>query len=299
MDIYRNETQDLYLYVKVGSVLTDADALPVANLESTLEVSPIDRNPTVTKVDTGVYTIGLINSDISIERDLIVTWEYDLGGIPETQTHEYSVVTAYSTLDDLKSLPSTADATDEDIQEAARFAKALIEEYTGQKFGLWYAEMWKDGNGQDTLTLNSRISAINDISHDSTVIYDSALDDNVISISISPTARAIRIVEETDVIVIPDTEFVPGSGRFHNNEHYKITGWFGWQSVPSNIKDVHKLLVDDWFCGESKWRKRYIEKIKLTRDSEITFDSRSFTGTGNFYVDKLLDPYVIQAFLVL
>ena len=61
MDIYRNETQDLYLYVKVGSVLTDADALPVANLESTLEVSPIDRNPTVTKVDTGVYTIGLIN----------------------------------------------------------------------------------------------------------------------------------------------------------------------------------------------------------------------------------------------
>ena len=127
MDIYRNETQDLYLYVKVGSVLTDADALPVANLESTLEVSPIDRNPTVTKVDTGVYTIGLINSDISIERDLIVTWEYDLGGIPETQTHEYSVVTAYSTLDDLKSLPSTADATDEDIQEAARFAKALIE----------------------------------------------------------------------------------------------------------------------------------------------------------------------------
>lgn len=298
MDIYRNETQDLYLYVKVGSTLTDADATPVANLESTLDISPIDRNPTVTHVDTGIYKIGLINSDVSLERDLTVTWEYDLGGLPETQTHEYTVVTAYSTLDELKTLPSTADATDEDILIAARFAKALIEEYTGQTFGLWYDEIWFDGNGQDTATINSRISSINELVHNATVIYDSALDTNDITLTVSPTAHAIRIESAPDVIVIPETEFVPGAGVFHNNEHYKVTGWFGWSSVPTNISDAHKLLVDDWFCGESKWRKRYIEKIKLTRDSEITFDSRSFTGTGNFYVDKLLDPYVTQPFVV-
>lgn len=291
MEIYRNEPQTVTVKTRVGSTLTDADSTPTAVITG---FNPTySRVPTVTKTATGTYAIPLLYSDVSIERDLNLAVSYELGGVAETQNIKLSVSTAYSTVDEILAI-APAGTTEAAAKMAGLFAKTIINGYTAQDFTSGYQEIWQDGTDKDFIVLKQPIISIDQIYEDDQLIYDADVPGQV-SITLSPTGYGIKISSVEDLIIDPNYNF--NSGTFSSSRHYKFIGQFGWSYVPDDVHQAHLLLCDDWFCGESKWRKRYIEEM-TSADWTVKFSSQAFSGTGNFYVDSLLDPYIWNTMVV-
>mgnify|MGYP000639510574 FL=1 len=50
------------------------------------------------------------------------------------------------------------------------------------------------------------------------------------------------------------------------------------------------MLMRDYFGKDNIWRARYVNSISFG-DTDMQFSKLAFRGTGNFYVDKLLDEF--------
>lgn len=94
----------------------------------------------------------------------------------------------------------------------------------------------------------------------------------------------------------------PGaSGRstpWKNDYPFQITGDWGYKTVPANVKEAAKLLVNDYACSEIAYRDRYLESIKAA-DWRLQFNSRAWEYTGNVRADQLLSEYVILDWAVI
>ena len=88
------------------------------------------------------------------------------------------------------------------------------------------------------------------------------------------------------------------SGVFNKNARYKISGKYGWHEVPDEIELATIELMRDYFSKDKVWRNKYIKSIS-TFDWKFDFNSTTFTGTGNNYVDQLLLPYVINKMVLI
>lgn len=71
---------------------------------------------------------------------------------------------------------------------------------------------------------------------------------------------------------------------------YRIVLEVGYTTVPADIKKASAMLTDDIACGRLEYYKRYINDYN-TDQFKLKFDSRSFEGTGNILVDKILTKY--------
>jgi len=291
MEIYRYEPQTVTFRTRVGSTLTDADTTPTALITGSNPT--YTRVPTVTKVSVGTYAVPLLYSDTTIERTLSLSFSYTLGGVNETQIVPLSVSTAYSTVDEILAIAPSG-TSELQARQAGLFAKTIINGYTAQDFTNGYQEIWQDGTDKDFIVLKQPIISIDKIYEDDLLIYDSNVVGDI-GITLSPTGYGIKISSVEDIILDPNRNF--NSGTFSSSRHYKFTGQFGWSYVPDDVHQAHLLLCDDWFCGESKWRKRYIDEMS-SADWTVKFNSQAFSGTGNFYVDSLLDPYIWNTMVV-
>lgn len=85
------------------------------------------------------------------------------------------------------------------------------------------------------------------------------------------------------------------SGRstpWKNDYPFEITGDWGYKTVPANVKEAAKLLVNDYACMESAYRDRYLKSIRAA-DWRLEFSSQAWSSTGNARADLLLDEYVL------
>lgn len=71
---------------------------------------------------------------------------------------------------------------------------------------------------------------------------------------------------------------------------YRIVLEVGYTTVPTDIKRASAMLTDDIACGRLEYYKRYVNDYN-TDQFKLKFDSRSFDGTGNILVDKILTKY--------
>lgn len=94
----------------------------------------------------------------------------------------------------------------------------------------------------------------------------------------------------------------PGaSGRstpWKNDYPFKITGDWGYKTVPANVKEAARLLVNDYACSEIAYRDRYLESIRAA-DWRLQFSSSAWEYTGNARADQLLSEYVILDWAVI
>jgi hypothetical protein len=88
------------------------------------------------------------------------------------------------------------------------------------------------------------------------------------------------------------------SGIFNKDARYKVTGYFGWEKVPNEVEMAAIELMKDYFSKDKVWRNKYIKSIS-TFDWQFDFNSATFSGTGNNYVDQLLLPYVISKMVLI
>ena len=88
------------------------------------------------------------------------------------------------------------------------------------------------------------------------------------------------------------------NGAFGKDNVYKVAGKYGWDQVPDEVELAAIALMKDYFSKDKAWRDKYLKSIS-TFDWQFEYDSSTYTGTGNVYVDQILSPYVINQMVVI
>jgi hypothetical protein len=85
---------------------------------------------------------------------------------------------------------------------------------------------------------------------------------------------------------------------FSKNSVYRVQGRYGWDTVPGDVELACIELMRDYFSKDKEWRNKYIKNIQ-TFDWNLEYNGDSFSGTGNVYVDQLLETYVLTQMVVI
>lgn len=297
---------------KVYDVTQNPDnVISPTNLLLTLTATPVET-------DSGTYQIVLPFSYSAYPRKLKIVWEYSISG-PTTGTHTtyVNVVTPYISINEqIDELNFGSDPSDPnyktyaDLQMAERYARKIIEDYTGQDFYLSTDTKIVYGDESDTLPLSSKLNRIYQIYSNDILLVDNLASPKInnwlYEPIISETGFGIR-VNRTNLLdnsVYVANGFVPPSindtfnGVFSKNVQYKIVGEFGWDLVPNQVQLATIELMKDYFSKDKVWRNKYIKSIK-TFDWSFEYNSSASTGTGNLYADQLLAPHVISQMVLI
>ena len=77
---------------------------------------------------------------------------------------------------------------------------------------------------------------------------------------------------------------------FGEGSEYRVDGDFGWKVIPQDIQEACELLIQDIKSDNLKYINRYIESFD-NEDFKIKFAKNPTAGTGNMFVDKILEKY--------
>jgi hypothetical protein len=304
----------------------DADSNPIVKIYDITEDPAITpailpgqllQTITSTKVETdqGVYEAYPPLSLTTTNRTLKFLWQYDIGGESITKEQLVFCVTPYCDITQaIGDLGFGVDSSDpnhktyDEILAAERYARKIIENYTGQNFYLYDDVQTVYGSGSDVLPLPYKLNTLHELYQNDILLEDTI--NNVYNwgynVQISESGFGIRVnrANMLDNTVYTANGMVPpsinysGSGMFFKDYTYRVQGRYGWDKVPDEIEIACIELMRDYFSRDKMWRNKYVKNVK-TFDWNFEYNGDSFVGTGNLYVDKLLDAYVLTQMVVI
>lgn len=302
---------------------TDADNLPVVSVYdvSNDPVTPINPNTVLFNVtaekletDNGLYQIFLPTSITNKTRELKVSWTYAISGLTQTKEHKLFVVQPYVDLAQASTVMGIGnDLSDpnyksyDELVAAEKYARKLIENYTGQKFYSYYETSSVYGTDSDTLALQSRITDLYRLYSNDVLLEDNInnIDNWNYQVDITESGFGIRINRAAmlDNTVYTANGMVPPSihdspGIFQRGVRYTVFGKFGWEAIPDEVELACIELMKDYFSKDNLWRNKYVSKIS-TFDWDFEYGSGATSGTGNLYADQLLSDHVVSKVLLI
>lgn len=186
-------------------------------------------------------------------------------------------------------------ATDAEVVKIEKAVRHIIQAYTGQEFGHYIGEKTVKSTGGPLLRLPSRLMHIDKF--DGVAINESHF-------QIGDGGYTLRYYPWGVPPVKADYDglHMHTGGVIHNpnnvrwqefpaGRYYKISGSWGWESVPETVKEAAKLLVNDYACADSQYRDRYLVSMTAA-DWRIQFHSGAYLRTGNVRADQLLSEFV-------
>lgn len=288
MEIYRNSTAAVRITV------------PVTPSTGTMDVRAFDGDTelyvfqTVTAV-TGGFEVTLPFSLVDRDRDFVIKWAFDYveGGVTKTYKTEVpvSVVTPYANIAEIREILGTQSAqfTDSQIRRAERAIRGVINSFTGQSFGRFEGTRKVIGAGDGQLRLPQRLVSISSITGANLVYtlgdYYAVRGDGWYLGFATPSPDGDWVF--THVIRDPDSLY---DGGFRDNVVYNITGVWGYEDLPSDVKEAALLLIEKHLCPDTEYRDRYIDSVRAA-DWRYEFNPQAFNGTGSVVADQLLEPY--------
>ena len=242
------------------------------------------------------------------DANIKVDWSFTVGGMPYTQTQYYDIVTPLLSPTQVRDIIGT-NASDDDVLAAEASARYIIQAYTGQSYGKYVGPLSITGSGDTVLRMPRRLITLNTINGNNILPQWVTLRGGgwfIVSRIIGvPTVRAdydgwneataypgIPLQNQPGVIAAPPRNpraLVP----FVTGLEYVVDGVWGWDFVPAPVQEAAKLLVNDYACGDSVYRDRYISSISGP-DWTIRFNDGAFTSTGNVRADALLADYKLR-----
>lgn len=305
--------------------LTDADSLPQVEIYDVTEdpvVSPaIDPETYITRInaekseaDPGTYNLYLPLTLTDRKRQLKLIWKYNVEATPVTKTHNVFVTQPYADIAQaMDALGISSDQSDPNFKTyaelcaAERWARKVIENYTGQQFNLYDDLHTVYGAGTDVLPLPYKLDSLHELYENDILLLDTinGIDNWNYTVQVSETGFGIRINKAAmiDNTVYTANGMVPPTindmtGVFVKNNVYRVQGRYGWETVPDDIELACIELMKDYFSNDKEWRNKYIKNIQ-TFDWTFEYNGDTFSGTGNAYVDHLLDTYVLTQMVVI
>ena len=284
-----------------------ADSLPtVSLLRADVPAQTVLYSGTAvqSETDTGVYSF-YAPQITKIPGSLIARWQYVVEGFSIEYDQNVDVVKPYVDLSQvINGLGLGSDYNDpnsrtyQELVDAEKYARKVIENYTQQKFYKYLSSEIAYGSGNDILPLSRKIDSLNEI-----LVNDLPLQGMPFEVAESGFAVRLNRANMLDNTVYTANGMVPPtindySGVFNKDARYKVTGYFGWAKVPNEVELAAVELMKDYFSKDKVWRNKYIKSIS-TFDWQFDFNSSTFSGTGNNYVDQLLLPYVISKMVLI
>jgi hypothetical protein len=321
-EIYVNSNAPIKTKIFWAGEIVDPDGNVSADVYDITEDPAIDPtiDPTTllltvlaTKLenDFGTYQIVLPTAYSDRNRSFKIVWRYQINGSNSYHISYTDVVTPYANLAEaIEDLGLGTDPSDplfktyHELRMAEKFARKVIENYCNQSFYLYDDVQVAYGSGSDILPMPFKIAQLHELYES-----DYLLVDNVNNINnwnripeISETGFGIRVNSQNFIdttVYVANGMYTPTINElnygkaFKNNVRYKVAGKFGWEKVPDNVEQACIQLMGDYFEKDSVWRQKYVKNVK-TFDWSFEFTSDTYKGTGNAYVDQLLNPYVIN-----
>jgi hypothetical protein len=100
----------------------------------------------------------------------------------------------------------------------------------------------------------------------------------------------------TNVIRDPDSMW--NRGGFRDNVVYTIDGVWGYDEVPTGVKEAALIMIEEALCPQAVYRERYLKAI--SGDGwRYEFVGAAYSGTGNVIADQLLEEYRRTAITVI
>lgn len=285
MEIYRNVSAEIELKV------------PVTALSGTFVVTATDGAtllytfPNVTPI-TGGYKVVLPFSLVNSDRSFKINWDFDYNenGIKSYSNSTFiEVVTPYVTVDEIRdALGSMPVMTDTELKRVERRIRGVIENYTGQKFGRYTGTYRIQATGDDNLNLPSRLINLTGIAggyFSDVASYDTRGDGWYLAVK--RPVYSDGIYTSTDVIRYPGSYM---KRPWQDNAWYTLTGEWGYEDVPTNVKEAALILIEDLICPDSEYRDRYVTLVK-TAEFTYQYTPGAFRGTGSVIADQLLEDF--------
>jgi hypothetical protein len=272
-------------------------------------------NATQLETDYGTYQFVLPLSITVMPRKLKLVWSYQVNSESVSYISYVDIVTPYCDISDLaQDLNLGLDPSDPNYKSyhelimAEKYARKVIESYTGQNFYLYDDVQIAYGVDSDILPLPYKLSSLHELYANDILLVDTIHNVNQWSFDpiISETGFGIRVdrsasLDNTVYIangMVPPTINDSTFGAFKKGVRYKIAGRFGWESVPDNVQQACIQLMGDYFAKDKVWTNKYVKSIS-TFDWDFEYSSDVYKGTGNAYADQLLYPYVLNNMVVI
>lgn len=294
-ELHKHTNQTVYLDIYGGV----ADALPVATLtaaDGTTRDLSIEQDAPPTGIDDR-YHVVLTMADTQNEGDIKVTWEFSINDVDVEKVDQFSVVTPYLSISEIKDILGE-DATDDEAREAEAGVRHIINAHCGQTFGKFVGKRSITGSGDTNLRMPQRLISYSTINGNAYWNDILALRGGGWFLSrkhvYAPSIRADFDGWHQDpnsgVITAP---YSRAYGTFQEHFEYEIDGIWGWESVPEPVKAAAKLLVNDYACGDSLYRDRFLTSMTAA-DWRIQFHEGAFSNTGNVRANQLLAEFVLR-----
>jgi hypothetical protein len=319
-EVYINSNFPVKTKIYYAGEIMDADGSVVAEIFDITEdpsisplINPLTRIAQLTasklEEDAGTYKIVFPFELTNRSRRFKIKWTYAIQTELVNHISYVDVVAPYVEFSELvedlgfgtdQSDPNTK--TYHELIMAEKWARGVIENYTGQVFSLYSATEIVYGDRSDSIRLKNRIHQLNQLYQNDVLLVDKVANINNWSYDteISEGNFGIRISRANllDNTVYSANGMVPpsindgGYGVFQNGSEYKVNGIFGWSVVPNEVSEACVALIKDYFSKDRAWREKYIGSIQ-SFDWNFKYNQEAFVGTGNLYVDQILKNYVL------
>lgn len=231
------------------------------------------------------------------DGDIEIIIIFYLEGKRYEKSQTLTVVTPYLELHEIKKIIESD--SDEDAREVESAVRHIINAHCGQNFGKFTGKLSVSGSGDNTLRMPRRLISYRSINNSTYWVQNFALRGGGWFLITKaphgpPSVRADyegwHYNPNSGVISAPPLrEFV----SFVDNAEYVIDGVWGWNDVPEPVRQAAKLLVNDYACGDSLYRDRFITSMTAA-DWRIQFHDGAFSNTGNVRANQLLAEYVLR-----
>lgn len=281
-EIYRNKAgQQVYLD---GPSAYFSYVVKVSSAEYPVP-TVIPGEPTSTGTTISVpFKYTKIDGTVDVELSFVEEEE------EHTVKHQLTVITPVFTWDEFspEDRASMPNLTESNIKELERFIRHIIEAYTGQSFGYAYRTYDSTSRGAQfnvPLVLFTGLSnrfVTNSVTTTDSVPYD------VVDDGFGMVFDWDNYHVKSDTFWLTRTKGCPSS--------YTVTGYFGYVTVPQDVKEAARVLMSLFNCPQTLWRDRYIESIRNADGSSVKYNEGAYYGTGSVTADQLLAKYVRSGF---
>ena len=271
---------------------------------------------TATKIETdnGSYQLVLSTFYTNRTRKLKIVWSYNVGGLNGQHTTFVDVVSPYVSLEEvIEDLSLGSDANDpnnktyHELRMAEKYARKIVEYYTGQKFYLHDDKFTIIGNDSDTLPLSYKMNTLHTLHANDQLLVDNLNDINYLGYTLEPTTSGFGLklnqssfVDNTVYVangMLPPSISDISPNIFRRGHSYDVYARFGWENVPDDVEQATIEIMKSYFAKDRIWKDRYVNKISTT-DWDFQYTSDAFSGTGSAYADKLLLDYVVTQMVI-
>jgi hypothetical protein len=307
-----NPDEASQVLVTVWDVTEDPAVVPLVNPQTSIFQGQAQKVET----DDGTYQFILPLSLCNRRKDLRVRWTYTINGTQSGHYTNVSIVKPYASLAEVyEDLGYGTDYGDpnhktyHELQMAEKYARKTIENFCNQSFYDYNDFQVVYGAGTNLVPLPFKLLELHKLYENDVLIIDNINSINNWTYTALPVESGFGLrVDQSSQIdgtvyvangLIPPTVNDWGyGGAFKKNNRYRIQGRYGWKDVPDNVEEACIILMKDFFSKDIAWKNKYIKNIQ-TFDWQFEFTGDAYKGTGNFYADQLLAPYVLNGMIVI